>query len=342
MSPTISPVHPVVEVQQPDQASLFVSIRGPLVIGRECDGLLIADPQVSRRHLSLDVVDGEVVVSDLGSTNGSTIDGRPLTAPEPLLAGRVVRCGETTIALESVGASRSTGTAGVAGDASSQTSVDERSRPSPFDRFVEVERPRQTSSIGRSSIEMVAAKAQHDGVDVRSLRSDRGTVTIVFSDIEASTERSVVLGDQAWSDVLDVHDAIVERRVAQHDGTIVAHHGDGFMLSFASAGRALDAMMAVQRDLVRGSQAAPDRSVRVRVGVHTGQVSADDDEDRFGRHVIVAARIADLSGGSEILVSPSTKDIVSREGGVEFGAPRSVTVQGFGDAIVHPVEWALH
>lgn len=343
-SPTISLVHPVVEIQQPDQASLFVSIRGPLVIGRECDGLLIADPQVSRRHLSLDVVAGEVVVSDLGSTNGSTIDGRPLTAPEPLLAGCVVRCGETTIALESAGASRSGGpaAAGVADDASSLTSADEHVRASPTDRFVEMERPRYSSSIGRSSIEMVAARAQHDGVDVRSLRSERGTVTIVFSDIEASAERSAVLGEQAWFDVLDVHDAIVERRVAQHDGTIVAHHGDGFMLWFASARSALDAMMAVQRDLVRGSQAAPDRSVRVRVGMHTGQVSADDDEDRFGRHVIVAARIADLSAGSEILVSPSTRDIISREGGVEFGGPRPVTVKGFGDAIVHPVEWVLH
>ena len=93
-------VHPVVEIQQPNQTTLFVSVRGPLVIGRECDGLLLADPQVSRRHLSLDVADGRVVVTDLGSTNGSTLDGQRLLAAVSLEPGAVVRCGETTIRLD--------------------------------------------------------------------------------------------------------------------------------------------------------------------------------------------------------------------------------------------------
>ena len=93
-------MHPVVEIKQPNQTTLYVSVRGPLVIGRECDGLLLADPQVSRRHLALDVADGRVIVTDLGSTNGSTLDGRRLGAPVALAAGNVVQCGETTIMLD--------------------------------------------------------------------------------------------------------------------------------------------------------------------------------------------------------------------------------------------------
>lgn len=333
-------MYPVVEIQQPNQTRLFVSIRGPLVVGRECDGLLLADPQVSRRHLSIDLVDDTIIVTDLGSTNGSTIDGRALDAPTALSPGRVVRCGETTITLEVTSSDHGTPAVGVADDAAARTVGTEAAPSSRAGQFVATDRPRPSPSAGRSSIELVAAKAQHDGVDVRSLPSDRGTVTIVFSDIEASTERSVVLGDRAWSDVLDVYDAIVERRVTQHDGTIVQRHGDGFMLSFASAHSALGCMIAVQRDLVRGSHAAHDRSVRVRIGVHTGQVSADhDDDERFDRHVVVAARIADLAVGSEILVSPTTREIASKTGDVEFGEPRTVTVKGFGDAVIHPVDW---
>ena len=109
----------------------------------------------------------------------------------------------------------------------------------------------------RTSIDIVAAKAQNDGVDVRSLPVDQGTVTIVFSDIESSTERNVELGDQAWFDVLGIHNRIVSNRVTEYSGTIIKNQGDGFMLSFSGARKALDCMMAVQRDLTAHSNAQP-------------------------------------------------------------------------------------
>lgn len=93
-------MHPVVEIRQPGQPALFVSVRGPLEVGRECRGVLLSDPQVSRRHLSLDLDGERVIVEDLGSTNGSTIDGVRISGPTTLSAGRTVRCGETTIVLD--------------------------------------------------------------------------------------------------------------------------------------------------------------------------------------------------------------------------------------------------
>jgi class 3 adenylate cyclase len=62
-----------------------------------------------------------------------------------------------------------------------------------------------------------------------------GTFTIVFSDIEDSTSRSAELGDGAWMEVLNVHNAIIRRQVARFRGTEVKAEGDGFMLVFASA-----------------------------------------------------------------------------------------------------------
>lgn len=339
-------VHPVVEIQQPNQTTLFVSIRGPLVIGRECDGLLLADPQVSRRHLSLDVADGRVVVTDLGSTNGSTLDGRRLTAPATLAVGSVVRCGETTVRLDapadhtvrSPDLGRRTVVAGT--DDPSRTLVTPDAPTPPIDSGPR-QRPIAPDAVGRrTSIDIVAAKAQNDGVDVRSLPVDQGTVTIVFSDIESSTERNVELGDQAWFDVLGIHNRIVSDRVAEFGGTVIKNQGDGFMLSFPGARRALDCMIAVQRDLTRHSSAHPDRAVRIRIGMHTGEVLADADGDLFGQHVVVAARVANLASGGEILVSSLTKEIVASRGDIQFDPPRQVHLKGIGDAIVFPMDWA--
>ncbi|GAA1241551.1 hypothetical protein GCM10009665_35390 [Kitasatospora nipponensis] len=59
------------------------------------------DPDVSRLHLALHLsADGEVTVHDLGSTNGTALDGRPVGAePQPLPEGALLRLGESTVAL---------------------------------------------------------------------------------------------------------------------------------------------------------------------------------------------------------------------------------------------------
>lgn len=364
-------MHPVVEIKQPNQTTLYVSVRGPLTVGRECDGLLLADPQVSRRHLSLDVADGRVIVTDLASTNGSTIDGRPLSIPVALMPGNVVQCGETTIRLdvpedatvrsgglgrgtlvaggtEAIDPTRTlvTGAAGLASVTPPSVTPPPVARPPagnppPPGASFPVQRPEPSSAeFRRTSIDIVAARAQDDGVDVRSLPVDQGTVTIVFSDIESSTERNVELGDQVWFEVLGTHNRIVAGRVAEYGGTIIKNQGDGFMLSFPGARKALDCMMAVQRDLTTHSSANPDRAVRIRVGMHTGEVLADADGDLFGQHVVVAARVANLADGGEILVSSLSKEIIVSRGDIVFGAPRNVHLKGIGDAIVYPMDWA--
>ncbi|MFK7916616.1 MAG: adenylate/guanylate cyclase domain-containing protein [Ilumatobacter sp.] len=364
-------MHPVVEIKQPNQTTLYVSVRGPLTVGRECDGLLLADPQVSRRHLSLDVADGRVIVTDLASTNGSMIDGRRLATPVALAPGNVVQCGETTIRLDvpddqtvrSGGVGRGTMVAGateavdptrtiVSGQVAAAPSAPRPdpsgtpppgpigSPPPPVTSFP-VQRPEPSSAeFRRTSIDIVAARAQDDGVDVRSLPVDQGTVTIVFSDIESSTERNVELGDQVWFEVLGVHNRIVADRVKEFGGTIIKNQGDGFMLSFPGARRALDCMMDVQRDLMVHSSAHPERAVRIRIGMHTGEVLADADGDLFGQHVVVAARVANLADGGEILVSSLSKEIIVSRGDIVFGEPRSVHLKGIGDAIVYPMDWA--
>lgn len=348
------PVHPVVEIRQPNQPPLFISIRGLIEVGRECNGLLLADPQVSRRHLSLDADAGRVIVNDLGSTNGSTLDGARLTAPSVLVPGSEVKCGETTIRLDAPApvavrpddAAKGTVVTGAAPDPTGTVIASPASTtPSPGagGPMLAAQRPVAGGDAARrTSIDMVAASAQNEGVDVAGLPADQGTVTIVFSDIESSTERNVQLGDQVWMEVLGNHNRIVTERVTQFGGTIIKNQGDGYMLSFSGARMALDCMMAVQRDLTAHAGANPDRSVRIRIGMHTGEVLADQDGDLFGTHVVVAARIANLAKGGEILVSSLTKEIIVSRGDITFDAPREVHLKGIGDATVYPMDWARH
>ena len=79
----------------------------------------------------------------------------------------------------------------------------------------------------------------------------------------------------------------------------------------------------------------------MRIGMHTGEVVADDSGDLFGKHVVVAARIGALAAGGEILVSSLVHQIAEPRGDITFHSPRTVELRGIGDSeTVWSVDWA--
>ncbi|HEX2180440.1 MAG TPA: protein kinase [Actinomycetota bacterium] len=184
-----------------------------------------------------------------------------------------------------------------------------------------------------SAIAGLAAAVQGDGSIIAGPSPD-GTVTILFTDIEGSTELNEDLGDQQWLDLLAAHDRIVRQEVARAGGTVVKSRGDGFMLAFPSARQALAAAIACQRSLARHNARSPGSPpIRVRIGVHTGEV-VKQSGDFFGRHVNYASRIADKARGGEILVSELTKALV--QGSPEFRFDPAVPVELKGFSGSHP------
>ncbi|NNE72994.1 MAG: FHA domain-containing protein, partial [Acidimicrobiales bacterium] len=62
-------------VRTPNRRALTVMIDGPMVVGRDCDGLIVADQRVSRRHTSFEPVGEQIRVVDLESSNGTWVNG---------------------------------------------------------------------------------------------------------------------------------------------------------------------------------------------------------------------------------------------------------------------------
>jgi class 3 adenylate cyclase len=310
---------PIIMIEEPGRQPLLVVVVHPVEIGRECSGVVLTDLAISRKHL-LAVAHGNTVrVTDLGTTNGSTLGGVPLEPNHLLRIGELVKFGACTLSLVAEGSAdvdvAESDTRATAGEGSA------------------------IHNLRATSIDMVADSVMNDPLQPPT-ETDVGTVTVVFSDIEGSTTRAVELGDSAWMKVLDTHNTIVRRMVARHRGVEVKAQGDGFMLRFRSARSAIACMMDVQRALDAHGAAQPLEAVRVRTGIHTGEVILGDDGDIYGRHVIMAARLSTQARGGEVLVSSLVREIVEPRGDVQFGVSRAVELKGLGGShLVHPVKW---
>jgi class 3 adenylate cyclase len=190
-----------------------------------------------------------------------------------------------------------------------------------------------------TSIEAVAASLGSKRPDLAPHAAPDGTVTLMFSDMEGFTAMTERLGDLEAREVIRAHNAIVREELAAHGGYEVELQGDGFLLAFSSSRDALRCAIAIQRAFAAHSERNPERTIRVRVGLHRGEVLKDADRF-FGRTVILAARIAGQAEGGEILVSSHLKELTESTGDLGFGAAREVKLKGISETQrVHAVEW---
>ena len=175
----------------------------------------------------------------------------------------------------------------------------ERAEPSPS------RKPRRAN--GRSARSRNARKT---GVVSRALPT--GVVTFVFTDIEGSTLLLQHLGDEAFSDAVEIHHRLLREAIAAHGGVEVSTEGDAFFVAFEHAADAV--RMAAGAQSAIGSYAWPERAaIRVRMGIHTGsgRLGADN---YLGLAVHQAARIASSAHGGQVLVSAATRDVAGDVG----------------------------
>ena len=156
--------------------------------------------------------------------------------------------------------------------------------------------PNQDSLL--EEVERFVAEIQKEEVDL-----DRVLATVLVTDIVESTRRASELGDHAWKELMQAHDAEVRRHLGRHRGKEVDTAGDGFLATFDGPARAVRCARAVV-DALR------DLGIPVRAGLHTGEVELAEEKVR-GIAVHIGARVCAMANPGEVLVSSTVRDLVA-------------------------------
>jgi class 3 adenylate cyclase len=140
----------------------------------------------------------------------------------------------------------------------------------------------------------------------RETEPDRVLATVLFTDIVGSTERVAAVGDRAWRELLDRHDAAAREEIARFRGRIVKSLGDGFLATFDGPARGVRCAAAV-------AERMRPLGIELRSGLHTGEIELRG-EDVGGLAVHMAQRVAATAAAGEVLVSSTVRDLVAGSG----------------------------
>jgi class 3 adenylate cyclase len=181
-------------------------------------------------------------------------------------------------------------------------------RAIPGARLVELEG--EDHAFWAGDTEAVIAEIEEFLTGMRtSARLDRLLATILFTDIVGSTEHAAELGDSAWRELLEEHNARVRALLVRFDGRELDTAGDGFFACFEGPGAAVRCACEIRRTM-------RELGIQVRAGVHTGECEQIGDK-LGGLAVHVGARIAATANAGEVLASRTVRDLVVGSG-LEF------------------------
>jgi predicted ATPase/class 3 adenylate cyclase len=138
-----------------------------------------------------------------------------------------------------------------------------------------------------------------------------GLVTCLFSDIEGSTRIELELGTGPYRDLRERHRALLREAFVAHAGHEQSTEGDSFFVIFRRATEAVAAAADAQRSLAAETWPS-DATVRVRMGLHTGEIESIGD-DVVGYTINRTARITGVAHGGQVLLSDATRALVTED-----------------------------
>lgn len=160
---------------------------------------------------------------------------------------------------------------------------------------------------------------------------DNAVRSVLFTDIVGSTELAQRLGDDVAFELLTTHDAIVRAAVAQHDGRVIKHTGDGIMAVFVSPVQAVRSGCDIQNAV---GALVPDQdrpAFQVRIGAAAGE-PIERDNDFFGSTVNLAARLCAHAEPGTVLVTNGIAELCLGKG-MKFAGMREADLKGFDEPI---------
>ncbi|WP_231983683.1 LuxR C-terminal-related transcriptional regulator [Mycobacterium sp. E2733] len=130
-----------------------------------------------------------------------------------------------------------------------------------------------------------------------------GTVTLLLADVEGSTRLWETQAEQMTAALARLNKTVNDA-VDAHDGVrpLEQGEGDSFVAAFARASDAVACALAVQR--------TPLAPIRLRIGIHTGEIQLRDDANYAGPTINRTARLRDLAHGGQTVLSGATESMV--------------------------------
>jgi class 3 adenylate cyclase len=172
--------------------------------------------------------------------------------------------------------------------------------------------------------------------DEAGRRFDGGVRTILFTDIEGSTQLIDRLGDAKAVELLRRHNSILAAAISRWNGRQVKNTGDGVMAAFTSASAAVSCAIEIQSAFAKSDL---DDSLRLRIGLSAGE-PVEDDSDLFGMTVHLAARTCAHAKGGQILVSTAVAELCLGKN-FTFIDCGDVALKGFARPVrLHEVKWS--
>lgn len=160
-------------------------------------------------------------------------------------------------------------------------------------------------------------------------RVERFLATVLFTDIVQSTATAAgQRGESGWRDLFERHHAIVREELRRCGGTEIDTAGDGFYATLDTPTRAIECAVAI-RDRVKAEV-----HIDIRAGVHVGECEMVAGKIG-GMTVVLGARIKDLGGAGEILVSQAVRDAM-------LGSPIPLVEHGRVALKGAPGDWLLY
>jgi DNA-binding NarL/FixJ family response regulator len=161
--------------------------------------------------------------------------------------------------------------------------------------------------VGEGAYRLVAGTAgAEDEARASPALTDRRVRTIVVTDVVGSTQTVEHIGDRAWGEVVVEHERVTRAEITLFGGEELDTTGDGFLVAFESAARAIHCALTLLDRLA-------ELQLTMRAGIHTGEVENVDGSAR-GIALHIASRIGARANPGEILVSATTRELAAGAG----------------------------
>ncbi len=161
----------------------------------------------------------------------------------------------------------------------------------------------------------------------RTLFVDHLTTTMLYTDIVNSTPMAATLGNERWSQLINLHNARMREHVKKCHGHEVKQTGDGFLVAFDETDAAVRCALAALESIAG-------LGLELRAGVHAGEVARMGNHDLAGVAVHFAQRLCDRAEGGQVMVSDDVRKACGGSG-LRFEKRGTALLKGI------PGEWEV-